>query len=310
MTKLGLGTVQLGLPYAGQADAPVMELEEAMRILDRAIQLNIQFFDTAVIYGESESRIGEFFSRHPDSKVEVSSKLPRFPREIWDKESELREQAKQYLRESLHRTRQSEFQLLQLHESDVAFLESPAVGQVMRSLLVDEPISSLGVSVYSVEEALCALDQDWVSALQIPVSILDQRFLSVELLQACRERKCRLIGRSLFLQGVLVNDARLPNVPRTDELLDIRHDLEQVANGIPLSVLSLQFAFHNLSSILDVALIGVQSQQELEQNWNVLQQLQEPIPTEMVEKFWSIGEQAEKLKLLDPRQWSHANNSR
>ena len=57
VSKLGLGTVQLGMAYGLGLPEPPPD-EECIRLVHRALELGITYFDTASAYGRSEELLG------------------------------------------------------------------------------------------------------------------------------------------------------------------------------------------------------------------------------------------------------------
>ncbi|MCI5066469.1 aldo/keto reductase [bacterium] len=304
MVKIGLGTVQIGLPYGGNRSNSIMDITEAFSIFETAYELGIRFFDTAVIYGESEARIGQFVAENPRLKIEVSSKLPRVAPEVWSAEEKYREFVVKELEESLKRTRQEFYPLLQLHQCTVDFLASDAVSQVMHYILEQGYVKSIGVSVYEVEEAKAALECDWVSALQVPVNVIEQRFVSEELVQCYREHETRVIARSLFLQGVLIPGVPLQRGARSCELEALRADALRVAGDRDLPELTLGYIYQNLCDVLDIGLMGVQSSAELRENVTRIRTAVQPLSENDVQAFGALGSTACESRLLDPKTWA------
>ena len=101
MITLGLGTVQLGLPYGGKLKAAPSE-EEVFEILQLALDSGIRFLDTARAYGESESRIGRFLEQHrrPED-LQISTKIPRTNSDVWSDADRFRLFVRNNLLESL-----------------------------------------------------------------------------------------------------------------------------------------------------------------------------------------------------------------
>jgi aryl-alcohol dehydrogenase-like predicted oxidoreductase len=46
--------------------------EERFKILDRAIELGCNFFDSADMYGDSEDLLGKYFKKYPEQREKVS----------------------------------------------------------------------------------------------------------------------------------------------------------------------------------------------------------------------------------------------
>ncbi|MBN1138017.1 MAG: aldo/keto reductase, partial [Anaerolineae bacterium] len=70
--EVGLGCWQLG------GDWGTVEEETAFRILETAVEMGVNFWDTANVYGggRSETLIGRFLKAHP-AQVFVATKLGR-----------------------------------------------------------------------------------------------------------------------------------------------------------------------------------------------------------------------------------------
>ncbi|MFW9990208.1 MAG: aldo/keto reductase, partial [Candidatus Odinarchaeota archaeon] len=83
ISKLALGTAQLGFNYGIANINGKPDKNSAMHILDYAYNNGITTFDTAPVYGNSEEILGEFISkkRKKDHKVPIIiSKLKSFSR--------------------------------------------------------------------------------------------------------------------------------------------------------------------------------------------------------------------------------------
>ena len=80
MSRLILGTAQLGMDYgiANTSGKPGEEL--SLDIIKTALRAGITVFDTASSYGDSEDMLGRFLSKEKDlvkGEVEIVSKLPK-----------------------------------------------------------------------------------------------------------------------------------------------------------------------------------------------------------------------------------------
>jgi aryl-alcohol dehydrogenase-like predicted oxidoreductase len=231
MTRLGLGCVQLGVPYGNAVDQQLMETSDAIAILQAAAENGIEFYDTAFSYGESESRIGtsRIASKYP--KIEISTKIPPVDRDIWQSEDKYWNFVKNCIATSLRRLNLSRLRLLQFHQCDSEFLSSPQVHRVLANLVADGFCEQIGVSVYGPEQAEICLETGLVQTIQVPFNLVDRRFFSTRLLNSYASSSVSLIRRSIFLQGVLIPGARLPPVKKSKLLLELRRSLETALEG-------------------------------------------------------------------------------
>lgn len=69
----------------------------------------------------------------------------------------------------------------------------------------------MGVSVYSPDKALQALDADGIDMVQLPSNILDRRFEESGVFELADRKGKKIYIRSVFLQGlILMNAAEIP----------------------------------------------------------------------------------------------------
>jgi len=117
VSKICLGTMHFG---------PKATEEESFRIMDRALELGINFFDTANVYGSkgrSEEIIGNWFSQRPGSREQVvlATKVynpmadPKIPNE--ERGISLYK-VRKHCADSLHRLQTDHIDLYQVHHID------------------------------------------------------------------------------------------------------------------------------------------------------------------------------------------------
>jgi len=76
ISKLCLGTVQLGLDYGVANREGKPSLEKSLKILDFACERGIRWFDTAQAYGNAEEVLGEYLAHRGNlSEFHLISKL-------------------------------------------------------------------------------------------------------------------------------------------------------------------------------------------------------------------------------------------
>ena len=67
-------------------------------------------------------------------------------------------------------------------------------------------IKNIGVSVYHPEELDLILSNFNIDVVQLPVNIFDRRFLADRYLESLKSRNISIYVRSIFLQGLLLNN--------------------------------------------------------------------------------------------------------
>lgn len=197
--RLVLGTAQLGLDYglANQDGRP--DQDKAAMIVAQAWESGIRIFDTAQGYGDSEEVLGESLARLGCSdRAGVITKLhPRV--DLADPGALVGS-----IQSSLERLRVDRLAGLLLHSEDqLDLLEGPAESGLERVVL-QGLVSRLGVSVYSPDRALQALEMDLIDLVELPANILDQRFERAGVFAEAEKRSKTILVRSVFLQGLLL----------------------------------------------------------------------------------------------------------
>jgi aryl-alcohol dehydrogenase-like predicted oxidoreductase len=300
--QLGLGTVQFGVPYGNNAQGLLMSEAEVRAIVLEALEAGVNFYDTAHTYGVAEERLGAIPELWRDHSLQVSTKIPSTSPEIWTSEKTYRAYLVETINMSKKRLGVQKLGLLQFHQSAVPFLTSKAVLSAIKSVLEAGYCEQVGFSVYEVEEAEAALDWPHTATLQIPLNILDRRFSSPELVERYRKQNIKIIGRSAFMQGVLIPTAEIPNVIRKAWLVELRNLYEKALGNQDAVRYCLTYLVQNCGRFLDVALVGVDSLQSFKQNHREFCHAQQMTPVN--ESL--LGEArafAEEKGLLNPLNW-------
>lgn len=197
-----LGTVQLGTRYGIQGNSRP-SAAEAMGILSDALEQGICYFDTAAMYGEAEQILGEFAERFPSQaqRMHIISKLApdAFQNNDYDK---WREIALKNVRESLKKLKREKLEAFLFHNASHIFDPSAveALDYVREMGLVD----SIGVSIYTPQEAMRALEHPQISSIQVPYNMFDQRLDRCGFFAEARQKKVHVYARSSLLQGLAV----------------------------------------------------------------------------------------------------------
>jgi len=259
--KLGLGTVQFGLPYGISNTSGQVIPDEVRAILDQAEACGIRVLDTAIAYGTSEAVIGVALREKPHGSFRIVSKIPpgSTATEIPD-----------LVRASLTRLGIPRAHGFLLHDV-TTHRENPEVLSALWGLVASGLIEKVGFSVYSpddVEQLL--LEQLHFNIIQLPYNIFDRRF--ERLLPALKERGVEVHVRSVFLQGLFFRDpATLP--PHFDTIRPALATLRSLAASASLPLTALPLAFALSQPLVDVVVIGVDSVANLRQNLNVAERL-------------------------------------
>lgn len=198
---LVLGAAQLGLPGYGVANTTAgLTRERAAAIVQAAWRQGVRFFDTAQAYGDSEQKLGHAFRQlNPaDSQPRVMTKL--------DPALDLKQQ--DIIAAGVARSRENlglaTLWGLLLHRFDALRNWGDGLGSALKNARRDGVVRHLGVSVYTVPEALEAIEHPDMDIIQLPANAWDDRIVSQGVLDAAKQKGKLLFVRSVFLQGLLL----------------------------------------------------------------------------------------------------------
>jgi len=153
-------------------------------------------------------------------------------------------------------------------------------------------IKKIGISVYTPQEALNSLDKG-IDVIQIPFNILDGRWEQRGVLKKLKGNKIEIHARSVFLQGLLLNEPKL--VPLKFQKWNyIFSAFSKWCNENQLSRLDGALNYVLSNKDIDKVLIGVNSLSQLSQILRMKSRKRFTLP-----EFRVCDE-----NLLNPSKWS------
>ena len=124
VSRLGLGTVQLGMAYGYDKQTPPPE-DEAIRIIRQALDMGINFIDTAPAYGHSEYLVGKActdLAERPVIATKISIRDPGSG--CFLSGQALRDSIEYSLSSSLRQLKLDALDLVQIHSLATRFITS------------------------------------------------------------------------------------------------------------------------------------------------------------------------------------------
>lgn len=292
VTRLGLG----GAPLSGMTLAAGLyggsAYDEAVRIIKRAYELGVRYFDTAPLYGvgRSEARYAEALKALPRNSFAISSKVgrvleledPRDPaargpeklpalKAVFDMS---RDGILRALDETLKRLKTDHVEILLLHDPDVENLEGAAnktAFPTMLELREKGVVKAIGTGMNQWEMPLRFIrrfDLD-VVLLAGRYTLLDQSGLT-EFMPECVKRNVKVVVGGPYNSGILARDlsgqVTFNYQAAPPELVARARALKAVCDRhkVDLKAAALQFVFAHPA--VAAAIPGAQSVTELEDN--------------------------------------------
>ncbi|MFI0237763.1 aldo/keto reductase [Streptomyces sp. NPDC016845] len=196
VSVVGLGTWQLG------ADWGDVKEEDALAVLDAAVESGVTFFDTADVYGDgrSEQVIGQYLRRRPDAEILVATKMGR--RVELDPALYTLDNFRAWTDRSRRNLGVDRLDLVQLHCPPTPVFSSDAAFDALDTLVEEGRIAAYGVSVETCAEALTAIARPGTASVQIILNPFRLKPLE-EVLPAAAKAGVGIIARVPLASGLL-----------------------------------------------------------------------------------------------------------
>ena len=254
VSEIAFGGVEIGMPYGIgiRSASDMLSEQQSIQLLHAAIDSGINFFDTARMYGNSETIMGKAFKDRRDQVV-LSTKC----RHLRDSQGnlptgqKLKEIIETSLYESLEALQTNDVEIFMLHQADVGILENDEILSVFSELKKKGLYQAAGVSTYTPEETKKAIDVGVWDMIQVPFNLMDQRqeaFFAV-----ASEKGIGIVIRSVLLKGLLSDRGKglHPALKKVEDHICCYNELLE-GSAYDLSAMATKFAlsFPEVSAIL------------------------------------------------------------
>lgn len=201
VSEVGFGTWGLGGASQGAVAYGATRDEDSIAAVRKALELGVNFFDTADFYGfgHSEAVLGQAL-RGARDKALIATKAGLVDA------SGAQDFSPVYLRRalqaSLKRLGTDYVDLLQLHSPPLDALR-PEVLESLKSLQSEGLIRACGISVRSPDDGIAAVEKLGFRCVQANFNLVDQRVIENGLLERCAAAGAGVIARTPLCFGFL-----------------------------------------------------------------------------------------------------------
>lgn len=287
--KLALGTANFGQEY-GLTKKKVTK-KEITKILNVCKNNNIRLIDTAINYGDAETTLGKFDLNF----FKICTKLPKIP---FSKKKDIESWVTRNIYQSLKNLNLKKIDYVLMHSTDQFSLARCRVAyKTLLDLKKKGVIKKIGYSIYSTIELNKFYKRYKPDVIQAPYNVLDRRIENTGWLSKLKKEKVEVLGRSIFLQGLLINSFQFQkkNFPEWGKIWSKWNSINN--NNKNSLRLCLNYAMHekNISKFI----IGVNNVKELKQIIKFSK-----IKIKKIEKNKINMIQIKSQKILEPFRWN------
>lgn len=201
-TDMNVATISFGAWAIGGTWGPVQD-DESLAALNKAIDLGVNFIDTADVYGDgrSERLIARLRRERPHDTIYVATKAGRRLAKQTP-EGYNRENLTAWVERSLQNLEVEALDLLQLHCPHPQVYDMPEVFGVLDDLVKAGKLRYYGISVETVDEALRGIRHPNVQSVQIIFNMFRLK-PAEEFFPAAKARKVGILARVPLASGLL-----------------------------------------------------------------------------------------------------------
>ena len=213
--RTGWEVSEMGYGMWGMASWSDSSDDESLRSLQAAVDLGVNFFDTAYAYGNghSENLLGQIVRGNQGRRLYTASKIP--PKTLqWPAPADSTlvqsfppDHVEEYVHRSLENAGLEQFDLMQFHTWSDEWMRDDRWFYKLDDLRSQKLINALGISINRWEpwNGLRAVRSGQIDAVQVIYNIFDQN-PEDELFPACREMNVAVIARVPFDEGTLTGN--------------------------------------------------------------------------------------------------------
>jgi aryl-alcohol dehydrogenase-like predicted oxidoreductase len=299
VSEISFGAVEIGLAYGipveGKIEKP--SEEDAHAVLHAALDLGINFVDTARAYGDSEEIIGRALKGRRGEYILATKTMHYGDKGL--SPAEQKRLVRESIEASLRALQTDVIDVLQVHNITREVIERGDVLEVLQQAQQAGKVRYLGATVYGVEDPLAVVKDGHYDVLQIAYNMLDHR-LDAELLPLAAQKRVAVVTRSVLLKGALT--------PRyvylADNLAELKSAIERIEQLVARECESLpEAAFRYVLSnpAVSSALVGTSKVHNLQRT--VAYAAKGRLSAELIAAIRAI--EIQDVNQLNPATWGY-----
>lgn len=214
MRQVTLGRTGIKTPQNAFGALPIqrVQMDEAIKILRRAYEGGMTFFDTARAYSDSEKKVGQALHDIRDEIYIATKTMAKTPEEFWEQ-----------LELSLTNLKTDYIDIYQLHCVGQCYRPGDGTGmyECMQEAKKQGKIRHIGVTAHNIEIAMECVRSGLYETMQFPFSYLCSE-KEIELVNLCREKNVGFIAMKGLAGGLIHNaKAAMAYISQYDSVLPI-----------------------------------------------------------------------------------------
>ena len=214
MKNITLGSTGITVPQNAFGALPIQRdtKDVAVKILRKAYEGGMRFFDTARAYSDSEEKLGEALAGVRENIFIATKTMAQNPEDFWKQ-----------LEESLRLLKTDYIDIYQFHCANKVFAPGDGTGmyEAMLEAKAQGKIRHIGITAHKIQIAFDAVESGLYETLQYPFSYLAAE-QELKLVEKCKEKNMGFIAMKGLAGGLIHNSqAAMAFMTQFDNVLPI-----------------------------------------------------------------------------------------
>lgn len=261
----------------------IEDRKKTVTMIQKAVELGINFIDTADIYGrgKSEEIVGQAISPIRKKVVLATKGGIRITSEGKPTQDLSQNRIRKAVKESLNRLKTDYIDLYQIHYSDPEIPPKETI-KALNEFIKTGEIKYVGLSNFSLEEFREWTELQSVPSVQLPYNLLQNRNYN-DLLPICKSKNISVIVYTPLMMGLLTDKIRKGTVfPKNDErsriprfviekCIETIESLKPIAEEHGKTVVQLLLGWIVNQPMVGLVLVGASDIRQVEENFMAME---------------------------------------
>lgn len=266
VSEIGFGALEVGRDWplwrGGEPDSVRPAEAEGIYTIHEAIDLGVNFFDTAPAYLHSEALLGRALEGARRDKVILATKCGEWFDGNASQYNYSYDETEKFIEQSLRQLRTDRIDLLQIHSGNVDVVRRGETLAAMKKAQISGKIRFLGISVDAEDAALAAIENGSYDCIQLSYNLLS-RSMEKNVIPKAEERNLGLIVKDSLAAGRLTTKfALLSDEKQKAQISKIAERTEKIR--LNLAEYAIHFVLAN--NAVSTVIIGTKSPSHLREN--------------------------------------------
>ncbi|MBQ9757519.1 MAG: aldo/keto reductase [Clostridia bacterium] len=297
ISKMTLGTVQLGMNYGVNNSSGMPSEEQSFTILDAAYEGGVTILDTSDDYGKSEEVIGAYLRKNPDKHFDICTKF----KVTEETSKDIYNSLKTFALASCKKLSIDRIPIFMSHTEKNYIDYGERLVEALNELKKDGIIVNSAISLSNKDAFERIIDCGGFEAVQIPLNILDNKEIQNGLVKKASDAGIAVFVRSVYLQGLFFRKkedflVQNPNAPTlklkemNEKVLPVIERVREFADELNISVAQLAMSFIKDTYGVDSLVVGSETPEQVKSNLEMFNQpeLSKEVLSKILNEFKNV----------------------